>query len=203
MNLPVAQSTPKFLKDKPLDVRLYAPRLIEPTSSVRPCARPTRRSHDSPRRFYVFEGDFPRSGTSGSNLPPHDTAGDVNEHGERIPILSPSQLSSCFAVRLLARRAKHQHSADVSTNHAPGCNWDNYEQLEYSRNQDAGAFLCNPCFTLLKTWKRITATIVAARQESANLSKEGKTLLAQVLSSLMAKQNPTPGCCTTDERSGH
>jgi hypothetical protein len=79
------------------------------------------------------------------------------------------------------------------TNHAPGCNWDNYEQLEYSRNQDAGAFLCNPCFTLLKTWKRVTATIVAARQESVSLSKDGKTLLGQVLSSLMAKQNPTSG----------
>jgi hypothetical protein len=157
----------------------------------------------------VFEGDFldlERSGTS--NLPPHDTASDVNEHGERIPILSPSQLSSCFAVRLLAQRAKHQHSADVLpgiclTNHAPGCNWDNYEQLEYRRNQDTGAFLCNPCFILLKTWKRVTATIVAARQESASLSKDGKTLLGPVLSSLMAKQNQTPGCCTTDERSGH
>ncbi len=152
----------------------------------------------------MFEGDFPRSGTSCSNLPPHDTASDVNKHGERILTLSPSQLSVAllFASWLEEQNISTQQMFCL-TNHAPGCNWDNYEQLEYSRNQDAGAFLCNPCFTLLKTWKRVLATIVAARQESASLSKDGKTLLAQVLSSLMAKQNPTPGCCTTDERSGH
>jgi hypothetical protein len=107
MNLPAAQATPKFLKDKPLDVRLYAPRLIEPTSSIQPCARPTRRSHDSQRRFYVFEGDF-LDLEPATFLPMTPLVMSM-----KTAILSPSQLSSCFAVRLLAQRAKHQHSADV------------------------------------------------------------------------------------------
>ena len=52
---------------------------------------------------------------------------------------------------------------------------------------DEGAKLCNPCFTPLTCWEeQVKAAIIAARQESLGLAKDGKTLLGPVLPRLLA-----------------
>ena len=91
------------------------------------------------------------------------------------------------------RTDRWQHHGRASfwlANHTPGCNWDTWEQLCHREDQDAGADLCNPSFTPLTSWEeQVKAAIVAARQESAALSKDGKTLLGPVLPRLLARHH--------------
>jgi hypothetical protein len=53
MNLPAAQATSEFLKDKPLDVRLYTPRLIELYTTVRQTNEAISRHPHGPHRWTV------------------------------------------------------------------------------------------------------------------------------------------------------
>ena len=94
-----------------------------------------------------------------------------------------------MAVQLRAKNLRCQRGFWLA-NHTPGCNWDTWEQLCHREDQDAGADLCNPCFTPLTSWEeQVKAAIVAARQEAAALSKDGKTLLGPVLPRLLVRHN--------------
>jgi hypothetical protein len=119
---------------------------------------------------YVFEGDLLDLEPAAATSPPHDTASGVHEHGEGIQNLSPFRVAS----RARCQTQKKEQNKGTQrmfwlTNHTPGCNWDTYKQLEYRRNHDAGAFLCNPCFAPLKTWEEqvnlVKAAIISASQE--------------------------------------
>ncbi len=78
--------------------------------------------------------------------------------------------------------------AAKSTPAGGGARGGGWEQLVHREDEDAGADICNPCFTPLTTWEeQVKAAIVAARQEAAALSKDGKTLLGPVLPRLMAR----------------
>ena len=73
-------------------------------------------------------------------------------------------------------------------NHTTGANWDTVEQLLFCAAEDEGANICNPCFTPLTSWEeQAKAAIMAARQESLGLAKDGKTLLGPVLPRLLAQ----------------
>ena len=67
------------------------------------------------------------------------------------------------------------------------------QQLVHPENEDAGADLCNPCYTPLAMWDdQVKAAIVAACQESVALSKDrrlcsARSCLASLLVTIATK----------------
>jgi len=198
MDLPVARpATPQFLVDKPLDVRLYTPLLIDLYSSVR---KVNERISQLAAEVLQFEGDFLElSAPAVAALPTTPLVASMNTAaGSRF--FHKLDLLRETAATLKAKNLRTQRAFWLA-NHTPGCNWDTWDQLVYREEQDAGAGICNPGFTPLTTWEdQVKAAIVGARQESAGLSKDGKSLLGPVLPRLLARHGqPKAG---QDRRSG-
>ena len=190
MDRPPAPPTPEFLKDKPHDVRLYTPLLIELYTSIRSTNAAISRLASE---LYVFEGDFlDLSPASASALPltPFAQSMDMTTGSRLFHRLD--LLHECAAT-LKAKNLRTQRAFWLA-NHTPGCNWDTWDQLVYRELQDAGADICNPGFTPLTTWEdKVKAAIIGARQEAAGLSKDGKSLLGPVLPRLLARHNAGRG----------
>ena len=186
MDMPAARVTPQFLMDKPLDVRLYTPLLVELYTSVRKMAEGISLLA---KEVYTFEGDFLElSPTAVAALPttPWFDSCDTTS-GSRL--LHRMETIHTVAAQLRAKNLRCQRGFWLA-NHTPGCNWDTWEQLCHREDQDAGADLCNPNFTPLVSWdEQVRAAIAAARQEAAALSKDGKTLLGPILPRLLARHN--------------
>jgi hypothetical protein len=200
VDMPPAKATPRFLVDKPLDVRLYTPLLVELYASVRKVLEGLSLAA---REVYEFEGDFlelsPEEVAALPTTPMFDTC-DI-ETGSRL--LHRLETIQAAAVALRAKNLRCQRAFWLA-NHTPGCNWDTWEQLCHREEQDEGADLCNPCFTPLTTWEeQVKAAIVAARQESVALSKDGKTLLGPVLPRLQARHNHGKGVDWRKGGAGH
>ena len=186
MDMPAARVTPQFLVDKPLDVRMYTPLLIDLYSSVR---KMTDGVALLAKEIFVFEGDFLElSPAAVADLPTTKLFASCDiESGSRL--LHRLEAAHAVASALRAKNLRCQRAFWLA-NHTPGCNWDTWEQLCHREDQDAGADLCNPSFTPLTSWEeQVKAAIVAARQESAALSKDGKTLLGPVLPRLLARHH--------------
>ena len=186
VDMPAARVTPQFLVDKPLDVRMYTPLLVDLYASVRKMAEGISLLA---KEVYAFEGDFLElSPAAVAALPttPLFASCDI-EHGSRL--LHRLETIHAVAVQLRAKNLRCQRGFWLA-NHTPGCNWDTWEQLCHREDQDAGADLCNPGFTPLSSWEeQVKAAIAAARQETAALSKDGKTLLGPILPRLLARHN--------------
>jgi hypothetical protein len=184
MDMPAAKVTPQFLVDKPLDVRMYTPLLVDLYASVRKMAEGVSLLA---REVYVFEGDFlelSRAAVAALPTTPLFASCDMTT-GSRL--LHRLEVVHSVAVQLRAKNLRCQRGFWLA-NHTPGCNWDTWEQLCHREDQDAGADLCNPCFTPLASWEeQVKAAIAAARQEAAALSKDGKTLLGPILPRLLAR----------------
>jgi hypothetical protein len=157
MDLPAAQATPDFLKDRSHDVRLYTPLFVELCQHVRQMNKAISRLA---AELYVFEGDFLElKPAAAAALPPTPLVASINTaKGSRffhLPLLSPAQAD------LLGRRPaeveESSHSAGVQGGQSHSrlqlAQWDKYEQLAYREQQDAGASLCNPGFTPLTVWE--------------------------------------------------
>jgi hypothetical protein len=190
MDMPTAKVTPPFLVDKPLDVRMYTPLLVDLYASVRKMAEGISLLA---KEVYVFEGDFLELSLAAvATLPttPLFASCDTTT-GSRL--LHRLETLHAVAVQLRAKNLRCQRGVWLA-NHTPGCNWDTWEQLCHREDQDAGADLCNPCFTRLASWEeQVKAAIVAARQEAAALSKDGKTLLGPILPRLLARHTNGKG----------
>ena len=186
MDLPAARVTPQFLVDKPLDVRLYTPLLVDLYANVRKVAEGiSLLAHE----IYTFEGDFLELSPAAVAALPTTAlyASCDTTSGSRL--LHRMEAVHAAAAIMRAKNLRCQRAFWLA-NHTPGCNWDTWDQLCHREAEDAGADLCNPCFTPLTTWEeQVKAAIVAARQEAAALSKDGKTLLGPVLPRLLARQN--------------
>jgi hypothetical protein len=153
---------------------MYTPLLIDLYASVR---KMTEGVALLAKEIYVFEGDFLElSSAAVAALPTTKLFASCDiESGSR-----------------LLHRLETAHA--VASTPTPGCNWDTWEQLCHREDQDAGADLCNPSFTPLTSWEeQVKAAIVAARQESAALSKDGKTSLGPVLPRLLARHHNGQG----------
>jgi len=186
MDMPAARVTPQFLVDKPLDVRMYTPLLIDLYASVR---KVTEGVALLAKEIFVFEGDFLElSSAAVAALPTTKLFASCDvESGSRL--LHRLESAHAVASTLRTKNLRCQRAFWLA-NHTPGCNWDTWEQLCHREDQDAGADLCNPSFTPLTTWEeQVKAAIVAARQETVALSKDGKTLLGPVLPRLMARHH--------------
>ena len=186
IDMPAARVTPQFLVDKPLDVRMYTPLLIDLYASVR---KMTEGVALLAKEIYVFEGDFLElSAAAVAALPTTKLFASCDiESGSRL--LHRLESAHALASTLRGKNLRCQRAFWLA-NHTPGCNWDTWEQLCHREDQDAGADLCNPSFTPLTTWEeQVKAAIVAARQETAALSKDGKTLLGPVLPRLQARHH--------------
>ena len=186
MDMPAARVTPQFLVDKPLDVRMYTPLLIDLYASVR---KMTEGVALLAKEIFVFEGDFLElSSAAVAALPTTKLFASCDvESGSRL--LHRLETAHAVASTLRTKNLRCQRAFWLA-NHTPGCNWDTWEQLCHREDQDAGADLCNPSFTPLTTWEeQVKAAIVAARQEAAALSKDGKTLLGPVLPRLLARHH--------------
>ena len=186
MDMPAARVTPQFLVDKPLDVRMYTPLLIDLYASVR---KMTEGLALLAKEIVVFEGDFLElSAAAVAALPTTKLFASCDiESGSRL--LHRLESAHALASTLRGKNLRCQRAFWLA-NHTPGCNWDTWEQLCHREDQDAGADLCNPSFTPLTTWEeQVKAAIVAARQETAALSKDGKTLLGPVLPRLQARHH--------------
>ena len=196
--IPNARVTPQFLVDKPLDVRLYTPLLVDLYSSVRKVNEEISRLASE---VYEFEGDFlDLSSPAAAALSTTPLVASLDTTGgsrffHKLDLLREA------AVTLKAKNLRTQRAFWLA-NHTPGCNWDTWDQLVYREEQDAGADICNPGFTPLVTWEdQVKAAIVGARQEAAGLSKDGKSLLGPVLPRLLAKHGQGRG--GTDQRGGN
>ena len=190
MDMPAARVTPQFLVDKPLDVRMYTPLLVDLYANVRKVAEGISLLA---REIFTFEGDFLElSSTTVAALPTTPLYASCDTaSGSRL--LHRMEVVHAAAALLRAKNLRCQRAFWLA-NHTPGCNWDTWEQLCHREDQDAGADLCNPCFTPLTSWEdQVKAAIVAARQEAAALSKDGKTLLGPILPRLMARHNHSKG----------
>lgn len=197
VDTPAAKVTPQFLVDKPLDVRMYTPLLIDLYASVRKVNEGISRLASE---IYQFEGDFLElpEASALSLVPSRLTAALDTTGGSRL-FHRMDELRAA-AVVLKAKNLRCQRGFWVG-NHTAGCNWDTWEQLVHRENEDAGADLCNPGYTPLATWEdQVKAAIVAARQESVALSKDGKTLLGPVLPRLLARHHSNKG--GIDRRNG-
>ena len=199
LDMPAAKATPQFLADKPLDVRMYTPLLVELYASVRKALEGVSLLA---REVLEFEGDFfemsPEAVAALPTTPLFATCD--TESGSRL--LHRLEMLHATAVSLRGKNLRCQRAFWLA-NHTPGCNWDTWEQLCHREEQDAGADLCNPCFTPLTTWEeQVKAAIVAARQETVALSKDGKTLLGPVLPRLQARYNHGQGSSWRGARSG-
>jgi hypothetical protein len=190
MDMPAARVTPQFLMDKPNDVRLYTPLLVDLYANVRKVADGISLLA---REIFTFEGDFLElSSATVAALPTTPLYASCDTaSGSRL--LHRLEMVHAAAALLRAKNLRCQRAFWLA-NHTPGCNWDTWEQLCHREDQDAGADLCNPCFTPLTSWEdQVKAAIVAARQEAAALSKDGKTLLGPILPRLMARHNHSKG----------
>ena len=149
MDMPAARVTPQFLVDKPLDVRMYTPLLIDLYSSVRKMIEGIALLA---KEIYVFEGDFLElSPAAVADLPTTKLFASCDiESGSRL--LHRLEAAHAVASALRAKNLRCQRAFWLA-NHTPGCNWDTWEQLCHREEQDAGADLCNPCFTPLTTWE--------------------------------------------------
>ena len=190
MDMPAARVTPQFLVGKPLDVRMYTPLLVDLYANVRKVAEGISLLA---REVLMFDGDFlelPSAAVAALPTTPLYASCDTAS-GSRL--LHRLESVHAAAALLRAKNLRCQRAFWLA-NHTPGCNWDTWEQLCHREDQDAGADLCNPCFTPLTTWEdQVKAAIVAARQEAAALSKDGKTLLGPVLPRLMVRHDHGKG----------
>jgi hypothetical protein len=140
VDMPPAKATPRFLVDKPLDVRLYTPLLVELYASIR---KELEGLSLVAREVYKFEGDFlelsPEEVTALPTTPLFATC-DI-EMGSCL--LHRLETIQAAAVALRAKNLRFQRAFWLA-NHTPGCNWDTWEQLCHREEQDEGADLCNP-----------------------------------------------------------
>jgi hypothetical protein len=184
MDAPAARVTPQFLVDKPLDVRMYTPLLVDLYASVR---KVNEGIASIAREVLQFEGDFLElSPTAVAALATTQLFATCDlEGGSRL--LHRLESLHAAGANLRAKNLRCQRAFWLA-NHTPGCNWDTWEQLVHREDQDAGADLCNPCFVPLTSWDdQVKAAIIGARQEAVALSKDGKSLVGPILPRLLAR----------------
>jgi hypothetical protein len=190
LDLAAPKTAIEFLEDKPLDVRMYTPLLADMHNGVRKVLDAV---NTVAGEVFEFEGDFFELSPEAVDVLPTTplfATCDV-ESGSRL--LHRLETAHAAGAALRAKNLRCQRAFWLA-NHTPGCNWDTWEQLLHREAHDRGADLSNPCFVPLTTWEeQVKAAIIAARQESAALSKDGKTLLGPVLPRLQARHNGTRG----------
>jgi len=199
IDMPAAKATPQFLADKPLDVRMYTPLLVDLYASVRKVLGDLSLLA---REVLSFDGDFLEMSPEAVALLPSTAlfATCDLESGSRL--FHRLETLHAAAIALRGKNLRCQRAFWLA-NHTSGCNWDTWEQLCHREEQDAGGDLCNPGFVPLTTWEdQVKAAIVAARQETVALSKDGKTLLGPVLPRLQARHNNGQGSGWRGAKSG-
>ena len=125
MDMPAARVTPQFLVDKPLDVRMYTPLLVDLYASVRKMAEGLSLLA---KEVYVFEGDFLElSPAAVAALPTTQLFASCDKSGGS-RLLHRLETVHAAAVQLRAKNLRCQRGFWLA-NHTPCCNLDTWEQL--------------------------------------------------------------------------